>query len=97
MRALILAFAVGLTLTASVQAAPPAPQPAAIELGTASPIELVDHACGWGWHHVHWQDHWGYWHWRCVPNMHVYHHWHGTRLEHPYADWKAPTGGWGNP
>jgi hypothetical protein len=22
---------------------------------------------GWSWHHVHWQDHWGHWHWYCVP------------------------------
>ena len=59
MRALIVAFVSSLALAASAPAAPPAPQPDAIELGAASPIQLVDHACGWGWHHVRWQDHWG--------------------------------------
>jgi hypothetical protein len=97
MHAMILAFAVGLTLAASAQAAPLAPNPASIEPSTAPPIELVDHACGWGWHRVHWRDHWGYWHWHCVPIAHVSHHGHGTRLEHPYADWQGPSGGWGNP
>lgn len=61
------------------------------------PIELVAQDCGWGWHRVHWQDRWGYWHWgHCVPYGHV-HHWRGTRLEHPCADWRGPSGGWGNP
>jgi hypothetical protein len=96
MRGLILAFLSGLASASSVQAAPLAPKPALNELGSP-PVELVDHACGWGWHHVRWQDHWGHWHWHCVPNVHVYHHWHGTRLEHPYADWRGPNGGWGNP
>ena len=96
MRAFILAFVSSLALAASAPAAPLAPKPASNELGSR-PIELVDHACGWGWHHVHWQDHWGHWHWHCVPIVHDYHHWHGTRLEHPYAVWRGPTGGFGNP
>jgi hypothetical protein len=116
MRSLILAFAIGLILAASVQAAPIAPKaldPAAylldqewaplsndlpsLSLVDPPPVELVSGRCGWGWHHVHWQDHWGHWHWHCVPYVHVYHQWHGTRLEHPYADWRGPNGGWGNP
>ena len=56
MRALILALAVGLALAASAQAAPLAHQPAAIEPDVARPIELIDHACGWGLHRVHWQE-----------------------------------------
>jgi hypothetical protein len=96
MRALILAFALGLALAASAHAALLAPKPTGIELGAAPPIELVDHGCGWGWHRVHWQDPWGYWHWHCVPHGHVYHG-HGTRLEHPYSEWRGPSGGWGNP
>jgi hypothetical protein len=74
MRGLILAFVFDLALSASAQAAPLAPSPAPSELGAAPPIELVDHACGWGWHRIHWQDHWGYWHWHCVPIAHVYHY-----------------------
>jgi hypothetical protein len=74
MRAMILAFVLGLALAASAQAAPLAPKPAAIELGTAPPIELIDHG---------------------VPNGHG--HPARTRLEHPYADWRGPSGGWGNP
>jgi hypothetical protein len=62
MHALILAFACGLALAASAQAAPLAPSPGSIELVVAPPVELVA-GCGWGWHRVHWQDHWGYWHW----------------------------------
>jgi hypothetical protein len=92
---MILAFVLGLALAASAQAAPLAPKPAAIELGTAPPIELIDHGCGRDWHRVNWQDHWGYWHWQCVPNGHG--HPARTRLEHPYADWRGPSGGWGNP
>jgi hypothetical protein len=93
MRALVLAVALGLVFAASTQAAPLSPQPAAIELGAASPIQLVDH--GWGWQRVHWQDHWGYWHWHCVPYGHAYHG--RINLEHPYADRRGPTGGFGNP
>jgi hypothetical protein len=98
MRAAIVAFLSGLALAAgAVQAAPNPPVKApAAELGAAAPIELVDHGCGWGWHRMHWQDHWGYWHWHCVPNGHV-HHWSGGKFEHPYSDWRAPSGGWGNP
>jgi len=95
MRALLLASAVGLAFAASTQAASPAPQPAATERGAASPIQLVDHACRWGSHRVHWQDHWGYWHWHCVPYGHAHHG--RTNLEHPYADWRGPRGGFGNP
>jgi hypothetical protein len=95
MRGLILALAAGLTLAASAQAAPLALKPAANKLDAAPPIELVDYGCGWGWHRVHWQDHWGDWHWHCVPNGHAHHG--RTRLEHPYADWRGPSGGWGNP
>ncbi len=32
------------------------------QLGAALPVELVAQGCGWGWHRVHWRDHWGYWH-----------------------------------
>jgi hypothetical protein len=97
MRALILAFVGGLALAASsTQAAPLPPDPSSIELGATSSIELVSQDCGWGWHRVHWRDHWGYWHWgHCVPYGHV--HGHGGRFDHPYADWRGPTGGWGNP
>jgi hypothetical protein len=96
MRAAILTVAVGLGLGAlSGQAAPLAPAATSIERGTAPPIELVDHACGWGLHRVHWQDHRGYWHWHCVHG-HAQHG-NGTRLEHPYSDWRGPSGGFGNP
>ena len=60
MRALTLAFVSGLALASSVQAAPLAPMPAPIEVGVVPPVELVSGGCGWGWHRVHWQDHWGY-------------------------------------
>jgi hypothetical protein len=96
MRVLILAFAGGLTLMPPAQAAPLAPTPASIEAGAPPPFELVDHACGWGLHRVHWRDHRGYWHWHCVSSEHV-HHGHGTRLEHPYSNWREPSGGFGNP
>ena len=92
MRALIVACAGHLAFMATVEAAPRAPA-----LGsTEPPVELVDHACGWGLHRVHWQDHRGYWHWHCVSHEHGYHG-HGTRLEHPYSNWREPTGGFGNP
>jgi hypothetical protein len=96
MRAAILAFVSGLALAATAQAAPLVPNPASIVFGAAPPVELVDHGCGGAGTRVHWQDHWGYWHWHCVPNGHV-HHGHGTRLEHPYSEWRGPTGGFGNP
>jgi hypothetical protein len=95
MQAFIVACVGGITLAASASAAPLALKPAANKLDATPPIELVDHGCGWGWHRVHWQDHWGDWHWHCVPNGHAYHG--RTRLEHPYADWRGPSGGWGNP
>ena len=95
MRLLILAVVGGLALTASAQATPLASKPTTPEPGAAPPIELVDHACGWARHRVHWQDHWDYWHWHCVPYGHAHHG--RTNLEHPYADWWGPTGGWGNP
>jgi hypothetical protein len=41
MRALVLTIAIGLALTKSTQAAPLAPKPTLIELGTAPPVELV--------------------------------------------------------
>jgi hypothetical protein len=83
MSPVILAFAIGLALGAvSKHAVPLAPKPAAIALGAVPPVELVDLAYGWGWHRAHCQDHWGYWHWHCVPNGHGYQD-HGTRLEHP--------------
>ena len=50
MRGLTLAFAGGLALAASVQAAPLAPNRASIELGAASSVELVRDNCGRGWH-----------------------------------------------
>ena len=59
------------------------------------PVELVSGGCGWGWHSVRWQDHFGYWHWRCAPSGYSHHG--RTNLEHPYADWRGPSGGWGNP
>jgi hypothetical protein len=93
MRASILAVVGGL-VSAAAQAAPLPPNPSAIELEVAT-VELIDHGCGWGWHRVHWQDHWGYWHWHCVPYGHAHHG--RTNLEHPYADWRGPTGGFGNP
>ena len=94
MRALVIAFAGGLAVAPAALAAPLAPEPASNKLSSAPPVELVAWGCGWGWHPVRWQDHWGHWHWHCVPYGHAH---RGTRLEHPYADWRAPTGGWGNP
>jgi hypothetical protein len=85
MRALILAFAGGLAVAPSALAAPLAPERASNELGSRL-IELVDHACGWSWHPRPLVA--------CVPYGHAH---RGTRLEHLYADWRAPTGGWGNP
>ena len=95
MRASILAVALCLALAASARAAPLVPNPASIELGSVPTIELIAGGCGWGWHRVHWQDHWGYWHWHCIPYGHA--HRGRTNLEHPYADWRGPRGGFGNP
>jgi hypothetical protein len=50
MRALILAFAVGLAFVASAQAAPLSPNPASIEFGAAPSVELARDDCGRGWH-----------------------------------------------
>jgi hypothetical protein len=61
MRGLILAFAAGLTLAASAQAALLAPYPASIELGAAPPVELVRDGCGRGGHRTSWRDQWGNW------------------------------------
>jgi hypothetical protein len=95
MRPLMFTFVSGVALAAlSAQAAPLLPKSSPVELSAVPEIELVA-GCGWGSHRVHWQDHWGYWHWHCVPSGHVYHG--HSRLEHPYADWRGPSGGWGNP
>jgi hypothetical protein len=61
--AAILAFAGGLALAVSAQAAPLALTPSTLELRAGPPIELVDEGCGWGWHRRQWQDRWGNWHW----------------------------------
>jgi hypothetical protein len=50
MRAVILAFAAGIALAASAQAAPLSLKPAEIELGTDVAIELARDGCGRGWH-----------------------------------------------
>lgn len=69
MRGLILAFAGGLALAASAQAAPLARNPASIELSGAPPVELVRDGCGRGWHRSRWRDQWGYRRWgQCIPN-----------------------------
>jgi peptidoglycan/LPS O-acetylase OafA/YrhL len=68
MRALMVALVamVGLlAMPAGVQAMPAAPH----DLGIGSPlVELVRDGCGAGWHARRWQDRWGRWHRRCVPN-----------------------------
>jgi hypothetical protein len=94
MRAVILAFVVGVALAAgSAQAAPFSSKPRVIEFSAAPPVELVAQDCGHGWHRHHWRDHWGHWHWgHCVPYVGG-----RTRLEHPYSDWRGPSGGFGNP
>jgi hypothetical protein len=101
MRALILAFVVGLALAASAQAAPVAPDPASIELGAAPHVELVRDGCGRGWHRTRWRDQWGYWQWSdCVPNEGGYgYEGRGAGWYYPYPDWRAvlPRWGWGNP
>src|SRR5271169_6800065 len=69
MRALILAFAVGLAFAASTQAAPVWRNTAEIELGAAPLNELVRDGCGRGWHRSRWRDQRDYWHWgHCIPN-----------------------------
>jgi hypothetical protein len=69
MRALTLAFAAGLTVAASLQAAPLAPNPASVEIVTAPPFEQARDGCGRGWLRGRWRDEWGPWRWgRCIPN-----------------------------
>jgi hypothetical protein len=68
MRAAVIALAAvfGLmALPAPVRAAPAALHD--FDLGAPS-IALVREGCGAGWHREAWQDRWGNWHRRCVPN-----------------------------
>jgi hypothetical protein len=59
MRAVILAFVVGVALTRGLaQAAPLPPKPGAIEFSAAPSVELVAQDCGHGGHRHHWRDHW---------------------------------------
>jgi hypothetical protein len=98
MRALILAFVGGLALATSAQAAPFAPKPASIELGTAPPIELVRDGCGRGYHRTHWRDQWGNWQWGdCVPyGGRSYGGWGAGRYySYPYWHGAYPAWGWG--
>jgi hypothetical protein len=90
MRAVFLAFVVGVALAAgSAQTAPFSSKPRVIEFSVAPSVELVAQDCGHGWH----RHHWGQWHWgHCVPYVGG-----RTPLEHPYSDWRGPTGGFGNP
>ena len=94
MRAVILAVLCGLALAPTpLQAAPVPTKALPGGLGVAPPVELVRDGCGRGWHRHHWRDHWGHWHWgHCVPYVGG-----RTKLEHPYSDWRGPTGGLGNP
>jgi hypothetical protein len=98
MRAVTIAFVSGVALAAmSAQATPLAPRlPSQASIDVAPPTELVAEGGGWGWHRVNWQDHWGYWHWHCVSDEFVQDG-YGTSLEHPYSNWRGPTGGFGNP
>jgi hypothetical protein len=99
MRATIVAFLSGLALAAAaVHAAPQPPGEApAAELGAAAPIEPASDGCGHGWHRPRWRDYWGYWHWgHCVPNGGPHDGW-SAGWNHPYSDWRGPSGGWGNP
>lgn len=90
MRALILAFVLGLALVASAQAAPLSPKPTAIEFGAAPPIELVRDGCGRGWHRTHWRDQWGNWNWgHCIPNGGPPDAW-TEGWSHPHADGRTP-------
>jgi hypothetical protein len=103
MRTLILSSAVGLALAISAQAAPFAPKPASIELGTTPPIELVRDGCGRGYHRTHWRDQWGNWQWGdCVPNEGGFGsgygpYGRGAQWYNPYPDWRGvlPRWGWG--
>jgi hypothetical protein len=71
MRAVILAFVVGVGLAAgSAQAAPFSSKPRITEFSPAPSVELVAQDCGHGWYRHHWRDHWNHWHWgHCV--LHV--------------------------
>jgi hypothetical protein len=87
MRASILAFAIGLALAASAQAAPLSPKPAVIELGAVPPFELARDGCGRGWHRDRWRDQSGDWHWgHCIPNGGPHDAW-TAGWSHPYLDW----------
>jgi hypothetical protein len=70
MRVILAAFVGVFALAAiPVEAAPVVGKAGPVELGAAPPIELVAGGCGPGWHHRHWRDQWGNWHWgRCIPN-----------------------------
>ena len=58
MRALILAFAVGLAFAPSTEAASVWRNTTEIGLGASPLIELVRDGCGRGWHRDHWRDQW---------------------------------------
>jgi len=89
MRALILAFAIGLAFAALAQAAPLAPKSASIEPGAPPSFELVRDGCGRGWHRAHWRDQWGDWHWgHCIPNGSPHDAW-TAGWSHPDPDWRA--------
>jgi hypothetical protein len=97
MRALILAFVLGLALATSAQAAPLAPKPAGMELPSLPPIQLVRDGCGRGWHRSRWRDQWGYRRWgHCIPNGGPHDAW-SAGWNHPQSDWRGPSGGRGNP
>jgi hypothetical protein len=97
MRALILAFVLGLALAVSAEATPLAPQPAIVELGDASPVQPVRDGCGRGWHRDHWRDQWSDWHWgHCIPDGDPQDAWTAD-WSHPYRDWRGPSGSWANP
>jgi len=97
MRALILAFVVGLASAASAQAAPFAPNPAPIELGAAPPVQPVRDGCGRGWHRDRWRTQSGYWQWgHCIPNGGPHDAW-SAGWSHRDRDWRGPTGGFGSP
>jgi len=68
MRAAVIGLVAGIglmALPAPVRAAPAALH--GLAPGAAA-IELVRDGCGAGWHMQAWQDRWGNWHRRCVPN-----------------------------
>jgi hypothetical protein len=59
--------ALGLIATASAARAVPVVIHDSVTTAPAGIIE-VRGGCGPGWHPVGWQDRWGRWHRRCVPN-----------------------------